>query len=60
MTDDSRETCVLSLQKFPKELRKRLKIKAAEREIDLKDLCTEYLESALENAEPDGPNKAKA
>ena len=41
------QSCVLSLQKFPRELKKKLKMKALEREIDLQELCTEYLESGL-------------
>jgi len=49
-TDESSESCVLSLQSFPRDLKKRLKMKAAEREIDLKDLCAEYLEASLERA----------
>lgn len=59
MADDSQETCVLSLQKFPKELRRRLKVKAAEREIDLKDLCAEYLETALAEEESERPSKSQ-
>ncbi len=39
--------CILSLQKFPKELKKRLKMKALEREIDLQELCVKYLETGL-------------
>jgi hypothetical protein len=45
MADD--QSCVLSLQNFPRELRRKLKIKAAEREIDLQTLCVKYLESGL-------------
>jgi hypothetical protein len=45
MADD--QSCVLSLQKFPRELRRKLKIKAAEREIDLHELCVKYLEAGL-------------
>ena len=59
MTDDSQEWCVLSLQKFPKSLRKRLKMKAAEREIDLKDLCAEYLAASLDGDQADRPSEAK-
>ena len=39
--------CILSLQKFPRELRKKLKMKAAEREMDLQELCVKYLEAGL-------------
>lgn len=39
--------CILSLQKFPRELRKKLKMKAVERDIDLQDLCVKYLEAGL-------------
>jgi hypothetical protein len=46
MTDPA-EWCVLSLQKFPRALKKRLKMKAAEREIDLQELCVKYLETGL-------------
>jgi hypothetical protein len=45
MADDQR--CILSLQKFPRELRKKLKMKAAEREVDLHELCVRYLEAGL-------------
>ena len=59
MADDSREWGILSLQKFPKELKKRLKVKAIERDIDLQDLCAEYLAAALEADQSDRPSKAK-
>jgi len=49
MADD--QTCVMSLQKFPRELRKKLKMKALEREIDLQELCIKYLEAGLANDE---------
>jgi hypothetical protein len=49
MADDSQEWCALSLQKFPRELRKKLKMKAAEKEIDLQELCARYLEAGLAN-----------
>ena len=49
MADDSQEWCVLSFQRFPRELRKRLKMKAAEKEIDLQELCAKYLEAGLAN-----------
>jgi hypothetical protein len=51
MADDSQERCVLSLQKFPRELKKRLKMKAAEKEIDLQELCAKYLEAGLAKEE---------
>jgi hypothetical protein len=57
--DDPQEVCVLSLQKFPKSLRKRLKMKAAEREIDLKDLCAEYLAAGLDEDKAERASKAK-
>jgi hypothetical protein len=57
--DDSQGWCVLSLQKFPKELRKRLKMKAAEREIDLQDLCAEYLATGLDKDQEERPSKAR-
>jgi hypothetical protein len=47
MTDDSLARCVLSLQRFPRDLKKRLKMKAAEKEMDLQELCVKYLETAL-------------
>jgi hypothetical protein len=56
---DSQESCVLSLQRFPKELRKRLKMKAAEREIDMKDLCAEYLAAGLDDDQSERPSKNK-
>ena len=49
MADD--QWCILSLQKFPRELRKKLKMKAAEREMDLHELCVEYLEAGLAKGE---------
>jgi hypothetical protein len=52
MNDDSQGRCVLSLQKFPRELKKRLKMKAAEKEIDLQELCVKYLEAALARDDP--------
>jgi len=55
--DDSQ--CVLSLQRFPKELRKRLKVKAAEREIDLQELCVQYLAAGLDQDEAERPSKSK-
>ena len=58
MADD--QSCVLSLQKFPRELRRKLKMKAAEREIDLHELCVKYLESGLakdESKMPTSPPK---
>jgi plasmid stability protein len=51
--------CVLSLQKFPKELKKRLKVRAAEREIELQELCAEYLRAGIEKEEPQKSNKLK-
>ena len=45
MADD--QHCILSLQRFPRELRRKLKMKAAEREMDLHELCVEYLEIGL-------------
>jgi len=45
MADD--QWCILSLQRFPRELRKKLKMKAAEREVDLHELCVRYLEAGL-------------
>ena len=59
MPDDSQEWCVLSLQKFPKELRKRLKMKAAEKEIDLQNLCAKYLADALDEDQAERPSKAR-
>lgn len=47
MPDESQERCVLSLQKFPRDLKKRLKMKAAEKEMDLQELCARYLEAGL-------------
>ena len=59
MADDSREWGILSLQKFPKELKKRLKMKAVEREMDLQDLCAEYLAAGLDADQTDRPSKGK-
>jgi hypothetical protein len=49
MNDDSKDWCVLSLQRFPKELKKRLKMKALEKDVDLQALCAKYLEAGLAN-----------
>jgi len=59
MADDSQEWCALSLQRFPKELRKKLKIKAAEKEIGLQELCAKYLEAGLakDDSKPSGSSK---
>lgn len=60
MADDSHQLCVLSLQRFPKELKKRLKMKALEKDIDLQDLCAKYLEAGLakdESRSPTGSSK---
>jgi hypothetical protein len=57
MTDD--QTCVMSLQKFPRELRKKLKMKALEREIDLQELCIKYLESGLARDDQKTPTAQK-
>lgn len=56
MADD--QWCILSLQKFPRELRKKLKMKAAEREIDLHELCVKYLEAGLVKDEPKTSNSS--
>ena len=50
--------CILSIQKFPRELKKRLKMKALEREIDLQELCVKYLETGLAKDEPRTPTAA--
>jgi hypothetical protein len=47
MSDDSKDWCVLSLQKFPRELKKRLRMKALEKDVDLQVLCAKYLEAGL-------------
>jgi hypothetical protein len=47
MNDDSKDLCVLSLQRFPRELKKKLKMKALEKDIDLQELCAKYLEAGL-------------
>ena len=52
---DAEGRCVLSLQRFPRELKKRLKMKAAEREVDLQELCVRYLETGLAKDEPKTP-----
>jgi hypothetical protein len=54
MADD--QWCILSLQKFPRELRKKLKMKAAEREVDLHELCVRYLEAGLARDESKSQN----
>ncbi len=45
-------------QKFPRELKKRLKMKALEREIDLQELCVKYLETGLAKDEQRTPTAA--
>jgi hypothetical protein len=55
---DPEGRCVLSLQKFPRELKKKLKMKAAERELDLQELCVKYLEAGLTKDEPRTPTAA--
>lgn len=55
---DSGGWCVLSLQKFPRELKKKLKMKAAEREIDLQELCVRYLETGVAKDEPKSATSA--
>jgi hypothetical protein len=47
MNDGPKDWCVLSLQKFPRELKKRLRMKALEKDVDLQVLCTKYLEAGL-------------
>ena len=49
---------MLSLQKFPRELKKKLKMKAAEREIDLQELCVRYLETGVAKDEPKSATSA--
>lgn len=53
---DSEGRCVLSLQRFPRELKKRLKMKALEREVDLQELCIKYLEAGLAKDESRTPS----
>ena len=50
MADDSSKG-VLNIRNFPAQLRRRLKIRALEREMDLQDLVKEYLTAALEKDE---------
>jgi hypothetical protein len=57
MADDRK--CVLSLQNFPRELKKKLKMKAAERETDLQDLCVKYLADGLVRDESKVATSAK-
>jgi hypothetical protein len=47
MNEDAKDWCVLSLQKFPRDLKKRLRMKALEKDIDLQVLCARYLEAGL-------------
>jgi hypothetical protein len=49
MAGDSPEVIFapLNLQKFPKDLRRRLNMKAKEKEIKLWELCAQYLEDGL-------------
>jgi len=58
MADDSKALCILSLQRFPKELKKRLKMKALEKDIDLQELCTKYLETGLAKDESKAPTSS--
>jgi plasmid stability protein len=59
VADDPQDMCVLSLQKFPKELKKRLKVRAVEREIELQELCAEYLRAGIEREELQKSNRLK-
>ena len=59
MPSDPRDFCVLSLQKFPKELKRKLKMKAAERDIDLQHLCAQYLQAGLDKEESEKPAKVR-
>jgi hypothetical protein len=47
MNDDPKDWCVLSLQRFPRDLKKRLRMKAIEKDVDLQVLCAKYLEAGL-------------
>jgi hypothetical protein len=47
MNDDSKDWCVLSLQRFPRDLKKKLKMKALEKDVELQVLCAKYLEAGL-------------
>jgi hypothetical protein len=49
MNDGPKDWCVLSLQRFSKELKKKLKMKALEKDVDLQVLCSKYLEAGLAN-----------
>jgi hypothetical protein len=55
---DAEGRCVLSLQRFPRDLKKRLKMKAAEREVDLQELCVRYLEAGLAKEESKPQNSS--
>ena len=59
MNENSKDWCVLSLQRFPKELKKKLKMKALEKDVDLQELCARYLEAGLANESkpPTGSSK---
>jgi hypothetical protein len=49
MNDDPKDWCVLSLQRFPRDLKKRLRMKAIEKDVDLQVLCAKYLEAGLKD-----------
>jgi len=48
MADDLPEFSVIKAENCPKELKKRLKIRALERDVDLQDLIIEYCREGLD------------
>ncbi len=57
--DDSSDLTTLKAENCPKELKKRLKLKSVEREIDLQDLILEYCRKGLDQEDGDKQPKSK-
>jgi hypothetical protein len=57
--DDHSEPQIIKAENCPKDLKKRLKMKALDREIDLQDLILEYCQQGLERDEADKISKRK-
>jgi len=58
--DDASEPQIIKAENCPKDLKKRLKMKALERDMDLQDLILEYCEKGLEKDDADKIKKRKA
>jgi hypothetical protein len=54
---DHTDLQIIKAENCPKELKKRLKMKALEREIDLQDLILEYCRRGLDQEHAEKPSK---